>query len=703
MSDQDNGVDSGSASRDHRAILDDADPNAYEFERLFEPTNIGNVELRNRLMMTGHTTNYAHGREVTQKLIDYYVERAEGGIGLICMAILANHPSAQSGSALVGYDDEIVPDLQRLTDAVHDAGAKIVCQDLHYGRQMSSLVSERPLLSSSDVPCPVNREMPKAMTREEIAEIVQSYADTADVIKRGGFDGVEIHSGYGGYFLTQFLSPYANFRDDEYGGSLENRMRIVYEVLDAVRERVGDEYVVGLQVNASDEVDGGMDVDGYTEVARRLAATGQVDYLVVKAGTYKSLDYLTPDMQHEHGLWSPLSKQIRTAVKDVNPDVTVATTGRVTDPRMADRLVVEGGADVVSMTRGHIADAEIANKAQEGRLDELIECMGCNQGCTERVYRGAECRCVLNPATGFEADLGRGTLTAAATPKRVVVVGGGPGGMKAAEVAARRGHDVTLYERDTELGGQVRYASQIDDRAEFEKPILWLEAALEREGVTVETGIEVTDALLADLAPDAVVIATGSSAPSFPRGYLGHDIRPEDVPGWDEARVLSSQDVLAAGVDSSVVEYQDPGERVLVVDDGEQRWKGIGTAKTLAARGHDVALAITEGEPGGDLTAPTRQLLLKRLYALENPVDVHPFAFVSAVDWPTVTLDTQGRTVELEDVDSIVLAGFHRANDALSSTVDDDVAPEVKLVGDAAAPRSIMEAIHEGERVARDL
>jgi 2,4-dienoyl-CoA reductase-like NADH-dependent reductase (Old Yellow Enzyme family) len=687
----------------HNAILDDDDPNAYEFERLFEPTTIGNVEVRNRLMMTGHTTNYAHGRELSQKLIDYYVERAEGGIGLICMAFLTNHPSALSGSSLIGYDDEIIPDLQRLTDAVHDAGAKIVCQDLHYGRQMNSLVSERPLLSSSDVPCPVNREMPKAMSHEEIAEIVQSYADTAGVIQDGGFDGVEIHSGYGGYFLTQFLSPYANFRDDEYGGSLENRMRIVYEVLDAVRDRVGDDYVVGLQVNASDEVDGGMDVEGYTEVARRLAATGQVDYLVVKAGTYKSLDYLTPDMQHEHGLWSSLSKQIRAVVKEENSDVTVATTGRVTDPRMADRLIVEGGADVVSMTRGHIADAEIANKAQEGRLDELIECMGCNQGCTERVYKGAECRCVLNPATGFEADLGQGTITETATPKQVVVVGGGPGGMKAAEVAARRGHDVTLYERDDELGGQARFASQIDDRAEFAKPILWLERALEREGVGVETGVEVTQDLLVDLAPDAVVFATGSSAPDFPRGYLGHDVRPADVPGWDDARVLSAPNVLADGTASTTVTYRDPGDHVLVVDDGEQRWKGIGTAKTLAARGHDVTFALTEGEPAGDLTAPTRQLLLKRLHALDNPVDIHPFAFITAVDWPTVTLDTQGRTMDIEDVDSIVLAGFHRANDVLPSSVDDDVAPETKLVGDAAAPRTIMEAIHEGERAARDL
>jgi 2,4-dienoyl-CoA reductase-like NADH-dependent reductase (Old Yellow Enzyme family) len=686
----------------HAAVLDDEDPNDYEFERLFDPATIGSLRLRNRLMMTGHTTNYASGREITEKLINYYVERAEGGIGLICMGFLANHPSSRSGSAIEGYTDEIVPELRRLTDAVHDAGAKIVCQDLHYGRQMSSLLSERPILSASDVPCPVNREMPKAMTRQEIDEIVAAYGETAERIQRGGFDGVEIHSGYGGYFLSQFLSSHANFRDDEYGGSLDNRMRIVREVLDAVRERVGDEYVVGLQINASDFVDGGMDIDGYTEVGRRLAVTGQVDYLVIKAGTYKRLDYLTPDMQHEQATWAPLAKEMRSAVKEVNEDVVVATTGRVTDPRMADRLLVEGCADVISMTRGHIADPAIAEKAKEGRLEELIECMGCNQGCTERVYKGAECRCVLNPATGFEADLGRGTLSDVATARDVAVVGGGPAGMKAATVAAGRGHDVTLYERDDSLGGQIRFASQLDGREELRKPLLWLEAALERERVTVRTGTEVTPSLLADHDPDAVVLATGSSAPSFPRGYLGHDVTPDEVPGWDESRILSSRDVLAAGVETSVHEHRDPGDRTLVIDDGEQRWKGVGTAVHLAACGVDVSFALVEAEPGGDLTGPTKQKLQRTLFDLDNPVDIYPFGFVEAVDWPDVTLETEGRRVTLTDLDSIVLAGFHRANDGLAASLE-GLDAGIHLIGDAAAPRSIMEAIHEGGRVARSL
>lgn len=684
------------------AILTDDTPNDYEFEELFEPTSIGNVDLRNRLMMTGHTTNYASGRDITQKLVDYYVERAEGGIGLIVMAYLANHPTAITGSAIEGYTDEIVPDLQRLTDAVHDAGAKIFCQNLHYGRQMTSLLTEQAVISSSDIPGPVNREMPKKMTTSDIAELVEAYGETADIIQRGGFDGVEIHSGYGGYFLSQFLSPYSNDREDEYGGNLDNRMRIVREVLDAVREHVGDDYVVGFQVNASDMQSKGMDIEGYREVGRRLAATGQVDYLVVKAGTYEKQDYIIPDMQHEQGLLAPLAKEMRSAIKDENPDVTVATTGRITDPRTADQMLAEECADVVSMTRGHIADPAVAKKAQEGRLDELIECMGCNQGCIERVYNGAESRCVLNPATGFEADLGRGTLTDASPPKDVVVVGGGPAGMKAAEVAARRGHEVSLYERDETLGGQVRFASQLDDREEFEKPILWLREALNREDVTVETGTEVTTDLLNELNPDEVVMATGSSAPGFPRGYYGHGITPEDVPGWEDARVIASTEVFADGVDTNQYEHREPGERVLVVDDGEQHWKGVGTAKHLASRGHDVALAMVEGDPGGDLTGPTKLKLHRQLFDLDNPVDIYSFAFVNAVDWPDVTLETQGRSVTLTGLDSIVLAGFHRANDELVSSLSET---EISLhrVGDAVAPRTIMEAIHEGERTARDL
>lgn len=682
-------------------VLSDADPNDYEFEHLFDPTSIGDVELRNRLMMTGHTTNYARGHEITDQLIDYYVERAEGGIGLIVMAYLANHPSSMTGSAMTGWDDDLVPGLRRLTDAVHDAGAKIFCQDLHFGRQMTSLLSEQPVLSSSDIPGPVNREMPKRMTREDITEIIEAYAQTAETIQAGGFDGVEVHSGYGGYFLSQFLSPYANDRDDKYGGDLENRLRIVYEVLDAVRDRVGDEFVVGLQVNATDAAPGGMDVDGYQEVARRLAATGQVDYLVVKAGTYLKHDYIVPDMQHDHALFAPLAKQIRKTVHEVDADVTVATTGRITDPREADRVVAEGSADVVSMTRGHIADPAVAQKAKQGRLDELIECMGCNQGCIERIYDGAECRCVLNPATGFEADLGRGTLETADRSRDVLVVGGGPAGMKAAEVAARRDHDVTLYEKDDALGGQVRFAKELDGRDEFEKPLLWLREALDRTGVTYETGVEVTSDLVRRESPDAVVLATGSAAPDFPRGYYGEGVREDDVPGWGDANVLTSLEVLADGVDSALHEYTDPGERVLVVDDGEHHWKGIGTAKQLASEGREVHFAMPGSEPASDLNNPTKAKLHRELFDMDTPVEIHPFTLVDRVDWPSVVLEEQGQSVTLDDLDSVVLAGFHRANDGLADTLDVEV--PVHSAGDAIAPRTIKEAIHEGERVAREL
>ncbi|WP_306057518.1 oxidoreductase [Natronococcus wangiae] len=686
---------------DHEAVLDDEEPNAYEFRRLFDPASIGDVDLRNRLMMTGHTTNYAGGREIDQQLIDYYVERAEGGIGLIVMAYLANHPTAQTGSAIVGWDEEMIPKLRRLTDAVHEAGVPIFCQNLHYGRQMTSLLTERPLLSASDVPGPVNREMPREMTHDEIDEIVESYARTAEIIERGGFDGVEIHSGYGGYFLSQFISPYSNDRDDEYGGNLENRLRIVFETLDAVRDRVGDDYAVGFQVNATDAAPGGMDVEEYSEVARRLAATGQVDYLVVKAGTYQKQDYIVPDMQHEQELLAPLAKDVRDAVRAENPDVTVATTGRITDPRAADRVLREGCADVVSMTRGHIADPAIAEKAKDGRLDELIECMGCNQGCIERVYDGAECRCVLNPATGFEAERGRGTLEPADPVRDVLVVGGGPAGMKAAEVAARRGHDVTLCEADETLGGQVRFAKELEGRREFEKPILWLREATEREGVEARTGVEVTPALVEEIDPDAVVLATGSSQPAFPRGYRGHGVTVDDVPGWTDARVLSSTAVLTSSVETEL-DYRDPGERVLVLDDGEHHWKGVGTAKHLANEGRDVHFAMVGGDPGGSLTGPTTAKLQRELFGLENPVSLHTFTMPERVEWPDVTLREAGRAVTIADLDSVVLAGFHRADDGMRTRLE-SAGYDVSVVGDALAPRTIMEAIHEGEGAAREL
>jgi 2,4-dienoyl-CoA reductase-like NADH-dependent reductase (Old Yellow Enzyme family) len=682
-----------------KAVLADGTPDEYEFDHLFEPTAVGDVDLRNRLMMTGHTTNYASGEEITQKLIDYYVERAEGGVGLIVMAYLANHPSSVSGSAIHGWDAEtMVPQLRDLTDAVHDAGAKIICQNLHYGRQITSLTSERPVVSASDIPGPVNGEMPHELTPDEIDEIVDAYARTSEVIQKGGFDGAEIHSGYGGYFLSQFISPYSNDRDDEYGGNLENRLRVVRETLDATRERVGDDFVVGLQVNAKDFAPGGMDVDEYAEVARRLAGTGQVDYLVVKAGTYLRQDYIVPDMQHDQELYAPLANRIADAVESENPDVSVATVGRVTDPRDADRILGEGSVDLVAMTRGHIADPAVARKAKEGRLDELIECMGCNQGCIGRIYDGAECRCVLNPATGFEAELGRGTLPETDDPGSLLVVGGGPGGMKAAEVAARMGHDVALFERDDSLGGQVRTAKEISGREEFEKPILWLKTALDREGVDVETGTAVTTDLIDERDPDAVVVATGATAPAFPRGYRSFGIEREDVPGWDDARVLAAEDVLTD--DETPDQTTVPVDRVLVVDDGEHHWKGIGTAKTLAEAGRDVHFAMPGADPGADLTGPTKAKLRADLFSMDDPVDLHTFATVNAIEWPDAVLDEQGQSVRVEDLDAIVVAGFRHANDDLWRSLDDH---PVEVVGDAAAPRTIMEAIHEGERAARNL
>jgi 2,4-dienoyl-CoA reductase-like NADH-dependent reductase (Old Yellow Enzyme family) len=682
-----------------KAVLADGTPDEYEFDHLFEPTAVGDVDLRNRLMMTGHTTNYASGEEITQKLIDYYIERAEGGVGLIVMAYLANHPSSVSGSAIHGWDAEtMVPQLRDLTDAVHDAGAKIICQNLHYGRQITSLTSERPVVSASDIPGPVNGEMPHELTPDEIDEIVDAYARTSEVIQKGGFDGVEIHSGYGGYFLSQFISPYSNDRDDEYGGNLENRLRVVRETLDATRERVGDDFVVGLQVNAKDFAPGGMDVDEYAEVARRLAGTGQVDYLVVKAGTYLRQDYIVPDMQHDQELYAPLANRIADAVESENPDVSVATVGRVTDPRDADRILGEGSVDLVAMTRGHIADPAVARKAKEGRLNELIECMGCNQGCIGRIYDGAECRCVLNPATGFEAELGRGTLPETDDPGSLLVVGGGPGGMKAAEVAARMGHDVALFERDDSLGGQVRTAKEISGREEFEKPILWLKTALDREGVDVETGTAVTTDLINERDPDAVVVATGATVPAFPRGYRSFGIEREDVPGWDDARVLAAEDVLTD--DETPDQTTVPVDRVLVVDDGEHHWKGIGTAKTLAEAGRDVHFAMPGADPGADLPGPTKAKLRADLFSMDDPVDLHTFATVNAVEWPDAVLDEQGQSVRVEDLDVIVVAGFRHANDDLWRSLDDR---PVEVVGDAAAPRTIMEAIHEGERAARNL
>jgi 2,4-dienoyl-CoA reductase-like NADH-dependent reductase (Old Yellow Enzyme family) len=655
-----------------------------ELRALFEPISLGSVEVRNRIVMTGHGTGFAEDFLPSERHVAYYRERALGGAGLIGMAFPQIHPTSQDVPGEPrAYDPRIVPGLTKISKAVHEHGARIVMQLGHGGRQGASTFTERALWSPSNVPCPFNLEMPKEMEPEDIAEIVEAHAIGARHARAGGMDGVEIHSGYGGYLLASFLSPFSNFRDDEYGGSLANRIRIVAQVIAAIRAEVGPDYLVGLNLQGHDFSPGGLVAEDAREIARALAATEGIDYICVKAATYFEANQNVPDMQHPKLIWEPLAAAVKEGVS-----IPVIAVGRINEPLDAVGVLNRGHADMVAMTRAQIADPELANKMREGRSDEIRRCIGCNQGCIDRLFKMTTATCVHNPAAGYELELGIGTLRAAESARRVVVVGGGPAGLKAAEIAARRGHQVTLLERRPRLGGQLRLAASVKGRSEIAGVFNHLEDQLERLDVDVRLETDGTTEEVMSLRPDAVIVASGSAPRRELIGNVAQGLH--DTPGLDRADVHDVWDILEHGVEA--------GRRVLVVDDGEGSWKAISIALQLAGDGHEVHISTPLPHVGAKIGPFSQSKLIPRLF--ESGMALHPFASLRAVDDAGATLVERGVEIRIETLDSVILAGWHHpVNDVYFGLKEAGTA--VERVGDAIACRSMMEAVHEGERAAR--
>ncbi len=659
---------------------------AGQFEYLFTPLKIKNVTIRNRIVMTAHGTLMGACGYPTDQLINYYVEKAKGGCGMLVSEFATVHPGYTS--VLNIHERSFMPHFQRMTKAVKEHGATIMQQIGHIGRQR--LPGQRLTWAASAMPHPFYDLVgltPKEIEIEEIKEVVDLWGRSAAMVRENGFDGVEIHSLYGNYLLGSFVSPYSNKRTDEYGGSLENRMRIVYEVIDSVRKSVGDDYVVGIQINGDDLTPGGLDAEDWKEIARLIDDTGKIDYITVKTGTYWVPNMVLPDMQHPLGLWVPYAS----GIKEVIRNAYILAVGRINDPVFAERVLAEGHADLVGMTRAQIADPEMANKAREGRLEDIRTCVACNDGCWNMTYGGFSC--TQNPAAAHEKELGMGTLKPAAKPKKVMVIGGGPGGLKAAEIAARRGHKVSLYEKRERLGGQVNIAAKGAGRAEIGEMTRYLSRQVTKLGVEIHLNTEVTAEMVLKENADAVVVATGSS----PRRISFTGTPPFNPPtpdpkGSDQENVLTSWDVLE--------KEMEVGQNVLVADDGEGYWKGVSIAELLLDRGKNVEVISPHDRFGYDLTADKRLPLLRRI--LKKGLVFTPYTMIREISGKTVHVyniySRQERTIE--GVDTVVLAYYHKANDELYFALKGKV-KDLHRIGDCVAPRQIGDAIRDGERIGR--
>jgi len=664
---------------------------------LWQPIKIGtSTTLEHRIIQSAHDQAFG-GPDflLGDKAIRYWQDRAAGGAALIITGAQTVHRSALGHIAAgsEGWRPEARERYQRLADAVHPHGTKVFVQLGHWGTEdfgSQHLWNFRELWAPSDVPSMLTGEIPRPVEPADIEELIAGYVATALNAQEGRCDGVEFHAAHG-YLGMQFFSPLFNQRTDEYGGTTENRCRFAIQVATAIRERCGHDFVLGIRLSF-DEMNptgAGIDPDEGERIVRVLSATGLYDYFNVTGGAAYSVHKFIPPMSGElREQFVPYAERVKKIV-----NVPVFMAGRVTDIRRAAALVAAGKVDVVAMTRAHIADPELVSKARSGRIDEIRECAGINQGCINRVFLGREMSCTQNATVGREAEWGLGTLKRAESPRQVMVVGGGPAGMKAAEVAASRGHEVVLYERENVLGGQVRLAAMLPTRTEWGTVIRTQERAMHREGVKVELGVDVTQELIDTRRPDVVVMATGSrfatSGWSVARGERA------SVPGLEENAPLTPGDVL-----------RDPdacGEDVLILEENSG-YTPLGLAELLADRGRRVRV-VSRSLYIGEKTFTTLDLPFVYPRLAAKGVVLQAQTFVESVngDGTATLMAMWSGATEVVAADSVVVVMGRKPVNGLYRKASLANHRPVHRIGDCVAPRDVDLAFYEGERMGRAL
>jgi 2,4-dienoyl-CoA reductase-like NADH-dependent reductase (Old Yellow Enzyme family)/thioredoxin reductase len=633
-------------------------------EKLFSPFSIGSLTLENRIVMPPMATNYATAEGfVSDRMIAYYVERAKGGVGYINVEHTAVHQQGKaSPKMLMISSDEHAAQLKRLVDAVHAAGGKIVIQINHAGRQTFSAVTGAPIVGPSPVAALPTMETPHALSAGEIEALVGTYTAAAQRVKQIGADGVELHMAHG-YLLCSFLSPFSNQRTDAYGGDLAGRARFPLAVLKSVRHRVGPDFPIICRLSGDEYVDQGLKITETTRIARLLEEES-ADAVHISACNAASGYLNHPPYYVEEGVFVHLAQAIKAEV-----DIPVITVGRIRTPQLADRVIREGKADLVSMGRALLADAHLPNKAKEGRFDEIVPCVSCNK-CIQTL-RQDSVRCTVNPETGNEAQF---KFAKAEQPKKVWIVGGGPAGLKTAEIAALRGHRVTIFEREKILGGRMRLGAVPPQKAVYIDFLDYLENRINALGVSVEIGKKFTVEMLESGRPQAVVVATGA-LPQLPQWE-----------GIQESNAVTTDDVLSG--------REETGDNVLIIGGGGT---GAEIADYLSDMGKRVTIVEMLDGIATDLVNHLQHYLLKRLN--QKNVTMITSTKVKSLGRGFAMVEDASGFKKLDGFDSIVLALGSASDDRVFKEMKGKLA-ELHVIGDAVQPREIVDAVYEAEEIA---
>ena len=668
---------------------------------LFEKINIGQITLKNRLIMSAMDLGFTSDGTINDRIINFYRERAKGGVGLIVVGGCYPEINGKVWKSIIGLDkDELIPGLKRLTDAIHRYDVRVAAQLLHAGRSASSFFTKMQPVAPSAVAYRSIKQEPRALTIPEIKTVINNYVSATLRAKKAGFDAVELHGGMG-YLINQFLSKATNKRNDEYGGSLENRVRFAQEMILAIKETVGKDYPIIFRMSGDDLVEEGLKIEESVEIARILQQAG-ADAFNVSPGWHESK---TPIMLMSipRMAYAYLSAKIKSQLT-----VPVIASVRINDLKLAEEILDNEQADMVSIGRPLIVDPELPNKYKNGQFNDIRTCIACNQGCFDSLLNFKPVSCTYNAMVGHEGEY---KITTAGKPKKIVVVGGGPGGMEAARVLALRGHNVTLYEKNNQLGGQLRYAYIPPGREEIQNIISYLERQISKLKVTIKMGKEADLQTLEEEHPDVIIVATGGRPIMLNlRGIKGENVSIAST--VLEGKITTGRDVVIIGGGTIGCEVA-----LYVAKQGAMRpevacfllkHKVLDAADIVeyTSKGNrNITLLEMKRKVGGGFGFSTRWVILNELKdaGIKEITEVKVKEIINNHSengqiHRGVVYEKDGQEHFIK-ADTVIVAVGYSPNNELQKQVEGKF-PETYFIGDCVKVRTALEAIHEGFQVA---